>query len=349
MKVTAIGIDLAKSVFQVHGIDARGHAVLRKKLTRAQLIPFLATLPVCQIGIEACGGAHYWAREFQKLGHSVKMISPQFVKPYVKSNKTDAADAEAICEAMSRPHMRFVPIKQIEQQDIQSLHRVRQRLVRARTALSNEIRGLLHEYGFALPVGKQGFHKHILIILAATDETRLSSLGNQLLQELWQEYLKLQARIDQADDQLKSICKAHPVCERLCTIPGIGPLTATALLSAVSNPQLFRNGRELSAWLGLVPRQHSSGGKEKLLGISKRGDVYLRTLLIHGARSVLFRMANRTDYRSRWAQELMGRRGMNRAVVALANKNARIVWSVMARQEVYRPSVYEEVKMTVSA
>jgi transposase len=335
MEISVLGIDLAKSVFQLHGVDLKGKNVLRKRLSRGQLLAFVANLPNCLIGMEACGGAHYWARELRKLGHRVKLISPQFVKPYVKSNKNDAADAEAICEAVTRPHMRFVSIKEVDQQDLQNLHRVRERLVKARTALSNEIRGLLHEYGIVLPQ-KMGQLRKGLPVALSQSEDRLSALSQEVFRNLQKELQDLDEKISFYDYKIHAVHESHPVCQRLAEIPGVGPLSSTALVAAIGNPQAFKNGRELSAWLGLVPKQHSSGGKDQLLGISKRGDVYLRKLLIHGARATLRWARLKSDARSQWINRLVERRGANRAAVALANKNARIVWVLMARQERYQ-------------
>lgn len=340
MEISVLGIDLAKSVFQLHGVNRAGKAVLRKKLSRSQLTAFIANLPPCLIGMEACGGSNHWAREFQKLGHTTRLISPQFVKPYVKSNKNDAADAEAICEAVQRPSMRFVAIKQVEQQDLQSVHRVRERLVKARTALANEIRGLLAEYGVVIPASMKNLRECLPKILQSSETATgpLTSLGQDIFGKLWSELLRMDEEVGFWNEKIQAIFRAHPACQRLSKIPGVGPLTATALIASVADPQVFKNGREFSAWLGLVPRQNSSGGKTQLLGISKRGDVYLRTLLIHGARSTLRWVEGKEDGRSRWAKSLVDRRGKNRAAVALANKNARIVWAMLAREEVYRPA-----------
>jgi transposase len=335
MKITVLGIDLAKSVFQLHGVDSTGKTVLRKKLSRGQLLTFIANTPACLIGMEACSGSNYWAREFQKLGHQVRLMSPQFVKPYVKSNKNDAADAEAICEAVQRPTMRFVTGKQIEQQDIQCLHRVRDRLVRSRTALANEIRGLLLEYGIVIPKSLSKLRSGFPIMLEDHAD-QLTSMSSDFFAHLLKEFRSIDERIAVYDDKIKAVFQAHPVCKRLAQIPGIGPLTATVLVAAVADPASFKNGRQFAAWLGLVPRQHSSGGKERLLGISKRGDSYLRMLLIHGARATLRWVDPKEDRRSRWAKQLIERRGKNRAAVALANKNARTVWALLARGEEYQ-------------
>lgn len=335
MRISVLGIDLAKTVFQLHGVDSVGKVVLTKRLTREKLLGFVANLPKCLIGMEACGGSNYWAREFEKLGHEVKLISPQFVKPYVKSNKNDRADAEAICEAVSRPNMRFVPIKQVEQQDIQSVHRIRERLVKNRTALCNEIRGLLQEYGIVLCKSISKLRSGLPMIIES-DKNQLTTMTRELMRSLLEELQGLESRVLECDQKVKTIHNAHPICKKLTKIPGVGPITATALVAAIVDPQAFKNGRELSAWVGLVPRQSSSGGREKLLGISKRGDVYLRKLLIHGARAALYWVDEKKDRRSLWAKKLIERRGINRAAVALANKNARTIWVLMARGEEYK-------------
>jgi len=333
-KVQVVGIDLAKMVFQLHGVTQRGKTVLQKRLRRGKLLAFVAQLPRCLIGMEACSGAQFWARECQRFGHEVRLMAPQFVKPYVKTNKNDAADAEAICEAVQRPNMRFVPLKKVEQQDIQCLHRIRQRLVKTRTALVNEVRGLLHEYGLVIAQGLGSFKTQLPRILENKDED-LSPMVLELFKNLWQECNDLNKKIAELDKKVALICSENPVCRRLKGIPGIGVMTATALVAAIGDPKHFKNGRQLSAWLGLVPRQHSSGGKDRLLGISKRGDVYLRTLLIHGGRTLIRYVAAKKDRHSLWIQKLIERRGKNRTAVAIANKNARIVWAMMMSQENY--------------
>jgi transposase len=335
MPVTTVSIDLAKHVFHLYGEDAQGKTVLRKRLSRAALKPFLATLPPCRMGMEACGGAHYWARECQHLGHEVRLINPKFVKPFVKSNKNDSRDAEAICEAMTRPNMRFVPVKTVAQQDIQALHRVRSRLVGQRTALVNQIRGLLAEYGLILPQQISHVRRGLPALLENT-ENGLTALARELGRELYAELGQLDERIERLEGLLQRVFRQQADCQRLAQVEGIGLLTATALVAAVGDPTLFRNGREFAAWLGLVPRQHSSGGKTVLLGISKRGDRYLRTLLIHGARAVVCRADTKSDARSRWVAAVKRRRGLLKACVALANKNARIAWALMAHAEPYR-------------
>jgi transposase len=333
--ITVLGIDIAKLVFHLVGMDDAGHVVLRKRLTRSELPRFIATLPPLRIGMEACGSAHYWARRFREHGHDVRLIAPQFIKAYVKSPKNDARDAEAICEAVTRPTMRFVPIKRVEQQDLQALHRVRERLIKARTALVNEIRGLLSEYGMIVPQGITKFRRLIVPTLEA-GQAQLTPCSRELFRQLYEEFLALDQRLASYDEQLTAIGQAHPECQRLQTIPGIGPVTATALIAAIGDATQFKNGRQLAAWLGLVPREHSTGGKPRLLGISKRGDVYLRTLLVHGARTILRWVDTKSDDRSRWLRALIARRGKNRAAVAFANKNARIVWALLVYQQEYR-------------
>jgi transposase len=336
--VTVLGIDIAKLVFHIVGMDGAGHVVLRKRLARSELPRFIATLPPLRIGMEACGSAHYWARRFREHGHDVRLMSPQFIKAYVKSPKNDARDAEAICEAVTRPTMRFVPIKRVEQQDLQALHRVRARLIKARTALVNEIRGLLSEYGMILPQGITKFRRLIAQTLEA-GQAQLTPCSRELFRQLYEEFLALDQRLASYDEQLTAMGQAHPECQRLQTIPGIGPISATALIAAIGDATQFKNGRQLAAWLGLVPREHSTGGKSRLLGISKRGDVYLRTLLVHGARATLRWVDTKSDDRSRWVRALIARRGKNRAAVALANKNARIVWALLVYHQEYRARV----------
>ena len=284
--VSVLGIDIAKLVFHVVGMDGSGHVVLRKRLTRSALLTFIANVPPLRIGMEACGSAHYWARCFREYGHDVRLIAPQFVKAYVKSPKNDARDAEAICEAVTRPTMRFVPIKLVEQQDLQALHRVRARLIKARTALVKEIRGLLSEYGIIMPQGITKVRRLLVQTLEA-GQAQLTPCSRELFRQCYEEFLALDQRLASYDEQLTAMGQAHPECRRLQTTPGIGPVTATALIAAIGDATQFKNGRQLAAWLGLVPKEHSTGGKPRLLGISKRGDVYLRTLLVHGARTTL--------------------------------------------------------------
>ncbi len=333
-EVKVMGIDLAKNSLQVYGVDANGHKAVGKKFSRQKLKEYVVTLPVCTIAMEACASAHYWARLFKSFGHEVKLIAPQFVKPYVKSNKNDAADAEAICEAVQRPNMRFVPIKEIEQQDIQSIHRMRSLVVARRTAQINQIRGLLLEYGIAVPKGRSKLLKRLPEILEDA-ENGLTDLFREELFGLYEELHHLGERIAHYDEKITQMARSDERAQRLQTIPGIGPMIATALLAAIGDSQAFNNGRELAAWLGLVPRQHSTGGKPTLLGISKRGDVYLRQLIIHGARSVLSRVEGKTDRNSQWAAALEQRRHTNIAVVAMANKMVRIAYALLKNGERY--------------
>lgn len=333
-ELSVVGIDLAKSVFHVVGMDERGTIILRKRLARGEVMPFMAQLPRVLVGMEACGGAHYWARQLREQGHEVKLMAPQYVKPYVKTNKNDLRDAEAIAEAVTRPSMRFVPIKNVEQQDLQALHRVRERLMGARTALVNEMRGLLAEYGIVLPTGVNAFRNTLAEKLEG-EQAKLTPLSQELFGKLCEEFKKVEAEVAYYDEKLQAIATTHPESQRLLTIPGIGPITATALIAAVGDVGVFTNGRQFAAWLGLVPKQHSTGGQTRLLGISKRGDSYLRKLLIHGARATLRWARTKTDSRSQWIQGLLERRGWNRTAVAVANKNARIVWAVLSRGEVY--------------
>lgn len=335
MNVTTYGIDLAKNVFQIHGADATGKALVKKRLSRNRLRAYFANRPPSVIGLEACGSSNYWARQLRTLGHEVRQISPQYVKPYVKTNKNDGNDAEAICEAVTRPEMRFVPIKSIEQQDVQSLHRVRERLVHERTALVNQTRGLLREYGVFIPAGIRAFRREIATVLEDA-ENELTALTREIIAHQYERLLELDRRIDSYEERIQRIFRENERCQRLAQVEGVGPLVATALIAAVGDAREFKNGRHLAAWLGLVPRQHSSGQRTRLLGISKRGNTYLRTLLIHGARSVLYRCGAKTDGRSRWLQSIKARRGMNCASVALANKNARILWALLAHGDAYR-------------
>jgi transposase len=324
MKITTAGIDLAKNLQQVYGVDERGKAVLKKQLKRSQVLSFFVNLPPCLIGMEACGSAHHWARKLQKLGHTVKLMAPQFVKPYVKTNKNDAADAEAICEAVSRPNMRFVPIKNAEQQAVLALHRARQGFVRARTAQANQIRGLLAEYGIVIPQGICHITQRLPDILE-DGESDLPGMFRQLLQRLGEHLKELDRQVGELELQIQLWHREHDASRKLAQIPGIGPITASALVASIGDAKSFKSGRQLAAWLGLVPRQHSTGGKSTLLGISKRGDTYLRMLLIHGARSVIRVAEGKVGYAQSWLARLIGRRHPNIAAVALANKNARIV------------------------
>lgn len=337
MTLQLIGIDLAKNVFHLHGVDGNGREVFRKRVYRDELLESLRAVSPCKVVMEACGGANHWARSIESLGHIPQLIAPQYVKPFVQRNKTDWKDAEAICVAARQPHMRFVPRKSVEQQDVQNLHRVRQRLVTARTALVNEVRGLLHEYGITIPRGRRIFAKLLPELLLSCGE-RLSSLTRETFYELLDEYRGLEERITALERKMKALCAAHPVCHRLTAIPGVGYITASAIVAAVGDVSVFKNGREFAAWLGLTPREYSTGGRQRLHGISKRGDVYIRTLLVHGARIALRYAPRHNNRQSRWALDLMQRKGTNRTVVAMANKNARVIWALMAKDDEYRTS-----------
>lgn len=334
MNVTRIGLDLAKNVFQIHGVDRDERVVIKRKCTRRQVREYFEKLPPCRIGMEACASAHYWARVFSRMGHEVKLIAPQFVKPYVKSQKNDANDAEAICEAVGRPNMRFVTAKTVAQQDMLAVHRIRSELVRQRTAKANQIRGLLAEYGVIVPVGINTLRRALPEIQEDV-ENGLSDLFRRLLIGLQADLIELDQRVEQLDGEIQTAAKENEIARRLQSIPGIGPITATALAASVGDGRQFQRGRDMAAWLGLPPGQHSSGGKDRLLGMSKRGDRYLRTLLIHGARAVIQTAANKTDPRSRWIVGVVARRHKNVAAVALANKNARIAWALIVRGGAY--------------
>jgi transposase len=335
MKITTVGIDLAKIVFQIHGVDERGKVAARKQLKRAEMSKYFANLEPCLIGMEACGSAHYWARKFESYGHTVKLMAPQFVKPYVKTNKNDMADAEAICEAVSRPNMRFVAIKNVEQQAILSVHRARQGFVKARTAQGNQIRGLLSEFGIVMPQGIHSITKQVPEILE-DGENGLPGAMRNLIERLAENLKEMDRQVKELEAQIQKWHRENEASLKLAGIPGLGPITASAIVATVGDAREFKNGRQLAAWMGLVPKQNSSGGKQNLLGISKRGDTYLRTLLIHGARSVINASEKKAEPES-WLRKLMGRRNTNVAAVALANKNARIVWALLAHGRIFRP------------
>ncbi|MCW2239315.1 IS110 family RNA-guided transposase [Azospirillum canadense] len=331
MQPTIIGLDLAKSVFQLHGVDGRGKTVLTKRVRRDGVLTFFANLPACVVGLEACASAHFWAREISRLGHTVRLLPPQYVKPYVKRHKNDQADAEAICEAVQRPSMRFVPMKSEEQQSTLVVHRVRETLVRQKTPLINALRGHLAEFGIVAPQGAPKVAQ-LTMRLADPGDEAVPAAAKTVLQVLVEQLRETERRIADLDAQLGEQAKRDETCRRLLTIPGIGPIVATALVATIGDAQTFTSGRHLAAWLGLVPRQNSSGGKERLGGISKAGDGYRRRMLVHGARAVLRWW--RTS--SPWLARLLGRRPITVAVVALANKTARIAWAVMTRGETYR-------------
>jgi transposase len=331
--ITTIGLDLAKNVFQVHGVDETGTAVVVKRLRRSQVSGFFASLPPCLIGMEACATAHYWARELTELGHTVRLMPPQYVKAYVKRNKNDAADAAAICEAVRRPSMRFVPVKTVDQQSALLMHRARDLLIRQRTMLVNALRGHMAEFGL---VEAQGLHKVVGLIAIVLDERdeRIPILARQALKMITDQISELQTRISELERQVLAWHKDNPVSQRLATIPGIGPIIATAIAATVADAGVFRSGREFAAWLGLVPRQSSTGGKARLGGISKRGDSYLRRLLVNSAHTVL--LCSKAAKADPWVVSLRGRKPRLVVAVALANKTARTAWAVMSRQETYR-------------
>jgi len=334
-KITTIGLDLAKNVFHVVCCNARGKVVGKKMLKRSQVLTYFVNLPSCLVGMEACASAHYWARKLDGLGHQVKLIPPQYVKAYVRGNKNDYNDALAIAEAVIRPEMRFVAVKTTDQQDLQALLRLRNGCMKERTALCNRVRGLLAEYGLILPKGVNVLRRHLPVFLEDT-ENGLNELFRRLLAEGYQQLQDLDRHIDSYTQELERQAQQYDECRRLQTIPGYGPIVASAFHSAIGNGEAYRRGRDVSASLGLVPRQHSSGGKDVLLGISKRGDRYLRSLLVHGARSVVIQAGKKDDRLSRWINKIRAKRGFNRAVVALANKMARIGWAVLAHKTVYQ-------------
>jgi transposase len=338
MKIKRIGVDLAKNVFQLHGVDHTEQVVLRRRLKRENWLKVLLqkTEPGCEIGMEACTGAHHWGRLLEARGYKVKLIAPQFVKPYVKSNKNDANDAEAICEAMSRPNMRFVQVKSVEQQDIQATHRIRSELIGQRTAKANQIRGLVSEYGLVAPQQIQSLRKAIPQWLEDGDNG-LTGRFRRILNGSWEDLKVLDDRIGELDREIKSMALNIPVAVRLQTLRGVGPMIATALVAAVGDGQQFANGRQMAASLGLTPRQHSSGNKERLLGISKRGDSYLRSLLVHGARSAVYAARNKEDRLSQWVTRLAARRHTNVVAVALANKTVRMAWALLRNGTEYEP------------
>jgi transposase len=335
MEITTVGVDVAKRVFQVHGVDAHGNVIVRKQLRRKEVIEYFTKLPACAIGMEACSSAHYWARRLQGLGHTVKLMAPQFVRPYVKTNKNDARDAEAICEAVTRPTMRLVPIKTAEQQAILSLHRARQGFVKARTAQANQLRSLLAEFGIVLPQGIHVLLRQVPAIVSDAENGLLESVRN-LFSRLLGHVKELDRHVSELEQQILQWHKSNEQSRKLEEVPGIGPITASALVATIGDAKAFQHGRQLAAWIGLVPRQHSTGGKTRLHGISKRGDIYLRTLLIHGARSVLRVAARHTDPTTRWLKAVQARRNANIAAAALANKHARVVWALLAHDREYQ-------------
>ena len=330
--VSVLGIDLAKASFQLHGIDERGKRVVGKTLKRHQLEAFVANLAPCTIAVEACGSAHWWAGRLAQYGHNVKLIAPQYVKPFVKGNKNDRADAEAIAEAASRPSMRFVPVKTSAHLDLQAIHRVRSRLVAQRTALTNEMRGILFEQGVVVAQGIETLRVLVVSLLRGGCNEEITPMCKETIADLLAELGDLEERIAMAERRLEMHARDSDVVQRLMTVPGVGLITATAMVAAVPDPHSFSNGRQFAAWLGLVPRHTGTGGadKNRLGRISKRGDRYLRCLLVHGARAVLLHVDKRTDRYGRWAAQLKAAKGWNKAAVAMANKNARIIWALLA-------------------
>ena len=338
MKLSRVGIDLAKNVYQLHGVDRSGKTIWKRRLKRHQWFEALLdkTEPGCEIGMEACASAHHWGRELQSRGYTVKLIPPQFVKPYVKSNKNDARDAAAICEAMSRPNMRYVTVKNVEQQDIQATHRIRAELITQRTAKANQIRGLVAEYGLVAP-------KHMSSLRAAIPcwledaENGLTGDFRTLLHGVWNDLLGLDDRVCEMDKLIKQLAENHEECVRLQQLRGVGPMISTAMIATVGDARQYRTSRQMAAAIGITPKQHSSGDRDRLLGISKRGDVYLRTLMIHGARAVVARAAHKDDRLSRWVTNIANKKHPNVAAVALANKTARMAWAMLRHETDYDP------------
>lgn len=334
--IMTVGLDLAKNVFQAHGADARGKCVFRKRLPRSRVLEFFANLEPCLVGMEACGGAHYWAREILALGHDVRLMPPQYVRPYVKRGKTDAADAEAIAEAVRQPNMRFVAAKSVEQQAVLLLHRSRDLLIRQRTMLINAFRGHLAEFGIVARQGPRHV-RELAAVVGDIEDQRLPAIAREVLLILLDQLRDTTDKIDGLENRLRVWHGTDETSQRLATIPGIGLITATALVATAGSGETFRSGRQFAAWIGLTPREHSTGGKPRALGISKRGDSYLRRLLIHGARTVVRHRKHRAESHPKpWLDELLKRRPTNVATVALANKNARTVWALLSKGESYQ-------------
>jgi transposase len=332
--VTVLGIDLAKDVFQLHGVNEHGKKVLGKKISRAALPTFIANLPTCKIAMEACGSANYWSRKFISYGHTVSQISPQHVKPFVQGNKNDKNDARAIVIASQQDDMPTVPIKSIEQQEVQMLHRYRESLVQDRTALTNRMRGYLREFGLFIPVGLSQVRKQLPFFLEDA-ENELTTEIRAILSSCYNRLLELDKEIEVYSQKIESFCKQHETCQRLMKLSGVGPMVASIVYATIGNPNSFKNGRHFAAFLGLVPKEHSSGGKQCLMSISKRGNTYIRSLLIHGGRSVVKVSGKKSDYLSCWIQRVHKERGYNKAAVAVANKNARHMWAIMAYDDKY--------------
>ncbi len=336
--LTTIGLDIAKSVFQVHGVDAAGRVVVRRQLKRRYVVAFFEKLPPCLVGIEACASSHHWSRELQALGHTVRLMPPAYVKPYVKRQKNDATDAEAICEAVTRPNMRFVATKTPEQQSCLTLHRTRHLFIRQQTSVINAIRAHLAEFGIVAPVGRNGVDQ-LLAVVADTNDKRLPEVARTCIAALGVQLRMLKAQILEFDRQIRAWHRSSEVSMRLDAIPGVGPALATALVASIADPKAFRSGRDFSAWIGLVPKQNSSGGKERLGNISKRGDRYLRSLFTTGALAVIrYAKIHGTKHRP-WLTALLARRPTKVAAIALANKIARMTWAMMAKDEHYKEPV----------
>lgn len=335
MEPTRIGLDLAKDVFEVFAVDGHDRPLFTRRLTRRKLLGFFAQLPPCVVAMEACSSAHHWARALRELGHDARLIDPRFVIPYRKGAKNDANDAEAICEAAGRPTMRFVPVKSLEQQAVLTVHRARSLLIEQRTALVNQLRGLLGEFGFVTARGRGALRRCVPDVLEDAENT-LPELAREVFAELYARLGELDQQLDEYDRRIQALAASSPAARRLMQVPGIGPLSATALLATIGQGRDFHNGRQFAAWLGLTPRQHSSAGKTRLGRITKRGDRYLRTLLVHGARSIVTRASGHTEPTRRWVSALRERRGFNKATVALAAKNARIVWAMLTHEQDFR-------------
>lgn len=338
MTVTTIGLDIAKSVFQIHCVDSEGRVTIRRRVHRHRLFEVLASLPNCRIGIEACSSAHYWARRLTDLGHDVRLIPPQYVKPYVKRNKTDAADAEAICEAVARPNMRFVPMKSLDQQAILTLHRTRELLIRQRTQLANAVRGLAAEFGVVAPVGIR-YLPALRSALAGPAKADLPDVASQAILMLFEHLDAVSGRLAEIDSRILTWHRNNELSQRLETVPGVGPITASAIVGAIGSGTQFASARRFAAWIGLTPRITASGGKEHIGRISRAGDRYLRTLLIHGARAVIAALRRPVAVQRPWVKQLAERRPVNVAATALANKNARIIWALVTRGGSFIPIV----------
>ncbi len=335
MEVTFLGIDLAKNIFQLHGEDADGRAILQRRVRRDRLMTEVGALPPCTIAIEACTGAFYWQRQFEAAGHQVRIIAPQYVKPFAQHQRNDRNDAAAVCRAVQQPNMKFVPGKTVEQQDIQALHRGRQRLVNHRTALVSQMRGLLLDRGVAFAQSITRARREIGLLLEE-GSPELSELFRSMLSQLYACFIALDRQTAWFDSEIERIFRSSDTCRRLSKIRGVGPKTATAIVAAVGDGAEFTNGRHLAAWMGLVPRQHSSGNRQRLFGISKRGDRHLRTLLIHGARAVVRTSTSRDDAQSAWIRALKARRGAAKTIVAVANKNARVIFAMLKKGTEFR-------------